>query len=231
MHARFHMRAPVPLQITFPDWRSMPTLELVPLDSIGPTPYYIKRGAPRRCLSNSSCPALLSNPRIEIPDPPPAGSRCSFFVGRWRLMQRRRARALVNGRCIEKRITLYDSRLACASYCVPSLPQCAAVTAEAGAPAKTRVNLKKEISRPWLHIEYMRKYPSMCSIRKRKVSDHHKHCNSELQAIAASRQSLAPLPLKRVESHLGGPLSMQISLAAFKRFKRPPAGARVDNIF
>lgn len=70
MHARFHMRAPVPLQITFPDWRSMPALELVPHDSIEPTPYYIKRGAPRRCLSTSSCLALLSGPRIEIPDPP-----------------------------------------------------------------------------------------------------------------------------------------------------------------
>lgn len=69
MHARFHMRAAVALQITFPDWRSMPTLELVPLDSNEPTPYYIKREALRRCLSNSSCPALLSNPRIEIPDP------------------------------------------------------------------------------------------------------------------------------------------------------------------
>jgi len=86
-----YARARRPFTNHFP-WLTLNAFELVPRDSIGPTPYYIKRGemsieqfVPRSFIvptdRNSPIPSCH------------AKSRCSFFVGRWRLAQRRRARA------------------------------------------------------------------------------------------------------------------------------------------
>lgn len=132
----------------------MPALELVPLDLIEPTPYYIKRGAPRRCLSTSSCLALLSYPRIEIPDPL-AGSRCSFFVGRWRLAQ-----AEACSRAGKRQVYREENNVVRYSACSARLIACLLcrnVRRGPNAPTKTRVNFKKRnlavLIAHWVHAK------------------------------------------------------------------------------